>query len=217
MSIRTLLVDDHEIFMDGLRVLLSGEPDLEVIGEITDGRDAVQEAVTSVPDVVVMDVAMPGLNGIEATREITARRPEVKVLCLSMHAEGQFVQAALDAGASGYVLKECALAEVVRAIRAVVAGQVYLSPAIAGTVVEAMKVGRSAAYASAFAVLSDRERAVLQLLAEGHSTKELAARLHLSVKTIGTHREHIMGKLDIHSIAGLTKYAIREGLTSTAG
>ena len=217
MSIQILLVDDHEIFTDALRVLLSGEPDLEVIGRITDGRDAVREAVESVPDVVIMDVSMPGMNGIEATLEITRRRPEVKVLCLSMHAEGRFVRAALDAGASGYLLKECALAEVVQAIRAAVASQVYLSPAIAGTVVEAMKAGRSEAAASAFAVLTDRERGVLQLLAEGHATREIAARLHLSVKTIGTHREHIMGKLDIHSIAGLTKYAIREGLTSTAG
>ncbi|MCP3902028.1 MAG: response regulator transcription factor [Planctomycetes bacterium] len=213
---RILLVDDHEIFTDGLRALLSAEPDLEIIGRITNGRDAVREAVESAPDIVVMDISMPDMNGIDATREITARRPEVKVLCLSMHAEGQFVHAALDAGASGYLLKECAVAEVVRAIRAVAASQVYLSPAIAATVVDAMKSGRSDARGSAFEILTDRERAVLQLIAEGHSTRDIAERLHLSVKTIGTHREHIMTKLDIHSVAGLTKYAIREGLTSLA-
>lgn len=215
MSIRILLVDDHEIFTDGLRSLLSGEPDLEVVGQVADGRTAIGEVVECRPDVIVMDVSMPGLNGIEASREIKSLRPDVKVLILSMHAEGRFVQAALHAGASGYLLKECVLEELVRAIRAVAANQVYLSPAVAGTVVEAVRAGRSDAVASAFTVLTDRERTVLQLLAEGQSTKEIAACLHLSIKTIGTHREHIMKKVDIDNIAGLTKYAIREGLTSS--
>ncbi|NNF43014.1 MAG: response regulator transcription factor [Phycisphaerales bacterium] len=215
MTTRVLLVDDHAIFTDGLRVRLNAEDDLEVVGETRDGRDAVRDVADTKANVVFMDISMPGMNGIEATREIAAQRPGVKVICLSMHSERQFVQAALEAGASGYLLKDCAPAEAIRAIRAVIAGQVYLSPAVAGTVVEAMKNGGSGADASAFTVLTDRERSVLQLIAEGNSTRAIAERLHLSIKTIGTHREHIMHKLDIHSVAGLTKYAIREGLTTT--
>lgn len=217
MSTRILLADDHEIFTDGLCALLNAVPELEVVGTITDGGTAVREVAERAPDVVLMDISMPCMNGIEATREIATRQAEVQVLCLSMHAEPMFVRAALDAGASGYLVKECTLTELIRAIRAVAAGQVYLSPVIAGTVVEAMKAGRSEADNSAFSMLTARERGVLQLLAEGHSTKGIAARLHVSIKTVGTHREHIMGKLGIFSIAGLTKYAIREGLTSLAG
>ncbi|MDJ0865761.1 MAG: response regulator transcription factor [Myxococcota bacterium] len=213
---RILLVDDHGIFLQGLRALLSQRPDVEVVGEVTEGRAALEVAAECRPDVVIMDLSMPGMNGMDATRQLVKRFPDTKVLCLSMHAESLFVEAALEAGAAGYLLKDCVLDELARAIRTVVSGRVYLSPAIAGTVVEALKTSRSETPASAFSILTDRERAVLQLLAEGFSTKEIAARLHLSVKTIGTHREHIMAKLDIRSVAGLTKYAIREGLTSTA-
>ena len=218
MKTRILLADDHELFTEGLRSLLNAQPDMEVIGEARDGRAAVEQAAAMTPDVVVMDLSMPGLNGIEATRRITADCPGVKVLCLSMHDESRFVEGALDAGASGYLLKDCALEELGRAIHTVIADQVYLSPGIAGTVVEAYKNGASKrADSSVFSLLTEREREVLQLLAEGLPTREIAERLHVSAKTIGTHREHLMAKLDIHSVAGLTKYAIRENLTSAAG
>ena len=159
---------------------------------------------------------MPGMSGIEATRLISAERPAVKVLCLSMHADRGFVMGALDAGAAGYVLKDGAKTELLQAIRSVTQDQVYLSPAVAGAVVDAAR-SKSAPNASpALALLTEREREVLKLLSQGETTKEIAHRLHLSVKTVGTHREHIMEKLDIRSIAALTKFAIREGLTSAA-
>ncbi len=214
MSVRVVLADDHTMFLRGLRALLEKEPDLEVIAEVKDGREAVRVAHEKMPDLIVMDVTMPGMNGIEATREITAHLPKVKVLCLSMHSEERFVAAVLEGGASGYLLKECALEELLRAVRAVMANQTYLSPAITGTVMEGYKAHRSG-HPSPFSLLTGREREILQLLAEGHSTKDIAARLHLSVKTIDTHRHRIMDKLNIHSIAGLTKYAIRHGLTTT--
>jgi DNA-binding NarL/FixJ family response regulator len=215
MSIRVLLVDDHKLFLAGLRAVLEAEPGMEVIGEAEDGRSAIEAARKGRPDLVVMDLSMPDMNGVEATRQITAALPAVKVLCLSMHSEERFVDAALKSGASGYVLKDCDLDELLRAVRELAANRVYLSPAIGATVVEAYKRVEEGAEISAFSLLTAREREVLQLIAEGHSTPEIAERLGLSTKTIGTYREHLMEKLDIHSVAGLTKYAIREGLTST--
>jgi DNA-binding NarL/FixJ family response regulator len=156
------------------------------------------------------------MNGIEATHRLHSEQPAIKVLCLSMHAEARFVRAALDAGATGYLLKDSAYEELVRAIRAVVAGHVYLSPTIAGIVLEDFKASRSGSASTLFSILTEREREVLQLLAEGSATKEIAERLHISLKTVSTHREHIMEKLGIHSVAGLTKYAIREGLIDNA-
>ncbi len=214
MSIRIVLADDHDIFVAGLRALLETQPDMDVIGDAQDGPDAVKIVIDKQPHVVLMDVSMPGMNGIEATRQILAKRPRTRVLCLSMHSEQRFVSAVLEAGASGYLLKECALEELIRAVRTVVGGQTYLSPSVASSVVADYTEHRRAEE-TAFSVLTDRERQVLQLLAEGHSAKAIAGRLHVSVKTVGTHREHVMRKLDIHSVAGLTKYAIREGLTST--
>lgn len=217
MSIRILLADDHAIFLQGLRALLEPEPDMEVIGESRDGREAVNAVRKLRPHVVIMDTSMPGMNGIEATRQIAAEAPEIKVLSLSMHAAPRFVERAMEAGASGYLLKDCAFDELVRAIQEVMANRTYLSPPIAGVVVDAMRRRKPRASSpSQFALLTDREREVLQLLAEGHTAKEIAARLSLSIKTIATHRQHIMDKLAIHNIAGLTKYAIQEGLTSAA-
>jgi DNA-binding NarL/FixJ family response regulator len=216
MSIRVLLVDDHKLFLAGLRAVLEAEPGMEVIGEAEDGRSAIEAARKGRPDLVVMDLSMPDMNGVEATRQITAELPAVKVLCLSMHSEERFVDAALKSGASGYVLKDCDLDELLRAVRELAANRVYLSPAIGVTVLEAYKrKDEQGSEISAFSLLTAREREVLQLIAEGHSTPEIAERLGLSTKTIGTYREHLMEKLDIHSVAGLTKYAIREGLTST--
>lgn len=211
MSTRVLLADDHEIFLEGLVALLKSEPNIEVVGMVTDAIQAVREVRDQEPDIVIMDLSMPDMSGIEATQLIRTERPTVKVLCLSMHADRGYVMGALDAGASGYVLKDSAKKEVLDAIRAVVAGQVYLSPAVAGMVVDAAK---SNAATSALDLLTERERQITALLTKGRSTKEIADRLHLSVKTVGTHRSHIMAKLEINSIAQLTKFAIREGLTS---
>jgi len=213
MSTRVLLADDHEIFVEGLRSLLDKEPQLDVIGTVTDGAEAVQSAREQQPDIVVMDLTMPGMSGIEATRLITAERPTVKVLSLSMHADRGFVMGALDAGASGYVLKDGAKSELLDAIRTVMAGQVYLSPGIAGMVVAAARSN----VPPRFTPLTERESEVLKLLAQGETTKKIALRLRLSVKTVGTHRRNIMEKLNTDSIAKLTKFAIREGLTSAEG
>lgn len=215
VSIRIVLADDHGIFVAGLRALLEKQPDMDVVGDVGNGRDAVNMVLDKKPHVVVMDLSMPGMNGIEATRQILAKQPQTKVLCLSMHAERRLVAAVLDGGASGYLVKECALEELIRAVRTVMDGQIYLSPSVAGSIVADYTARRTEDGTAAFEVLTDREREVLQLLAEGHSAKDIANQLHISVKTVGTHREHVMRKLGIHSVAGLTKYAIREGLTST--
>ena len=216
MAIRVLLADDHRLFRSGLRSLLQQRSDMEVVGEAEDGREAAEMAASLVPDVVIMDITMPGLNGMEATRQIASRHPQVKVIALSVHSDRRFVENMLKAGASGYLLKDSSLEEVVRAIKAVLDNQTYLSPAIAGIVVEdllrrppAEEGGRPS-----LASLSSREREVLQLLAEGLSTKQIAARLFLSSKTVETHRRHIMEKTATGNLAELTKFAIREGITS---
>jgi len=205
------LVDDHQLLRAGLRTLLSKERDLEIVAEASDGREAVKLVAKHSPDVVVMDIGMPNLNGIEATRQIREIAPRTRVVALSMHSGAQFVSRMLEAGASAYLLKDSAHEELLHAVRAVTAGQVYLSPAITGVVVD--DYVRRAGTTNARPVLTPREREVAQLLAEGRSTKEIAGQLFLSVKTIETHRQHIMEKLNISSIAELTKYAIREGLT----
>jgi DNA-binding NarL/FixJ family response regulator len=217
MSIRLLLAEDHRIVREGLAALLLREPDLDLVGEAADGTELLKLARELRPDLVITELSMPGLNGMEAMRRIRAEVANVQSHCLSVHDEKQLVAAVIDAGAAGYLLKDCAFAELVRAVRAAVAGQVYLSPAIAGIVVEGYRAKRADAVESAFSQLTAKEREIVQLLAEGHSTKEIAARLSVSSKTVGTHREHIMGKLQLHSIAQLTRYAIREGLTSLDG
>lgn len=213
MKIRILLADDHRLFRDGLRTLLDQREDMEVIGEAVDGPAAVAAAAQHKPDIVLMDISMPDLNGIEATRKIVAEHSGAKIIMLSMHSDQRFVTESLRAGASGYVLKDCAIEELIEAIRTVSRKQIFLSATIAESVIKdyiGLTVNRSD---SVFSTLSAREREVLQLLAEGNSTKEIAARLDVSIKTVETHRKQIMDKLDIHSIAELTKYAIREGLT----
>ena len=209
-----LLADDHELFLTGLHALLENQPGLKVIGVAKNGRDALRKARELGPDLVILDISMPDLNGIEATRQITGELGS-KALCLSMHTETRVVAAALEAGASGYLVKDCELAELLRAVRAVTAGQTYLSPAIAGAVVDVLRKKRPIEEASARAVLTEREREVLQLLAEGWSSAEVASRLCISPKTVHTHRKHLEEKLHIRGIAGLTKYAVREGLTSS--
>jgi len=217
MGVRVVLADDHRILREGLRSLLEREPGMEVVGEANNGRATVELVEKLTPDVVVMDLTMPGLNGMEATRQILGRVPGVKVLALSMHSDKRFVGGALSAGASGYLLKDCAFEELVRAIGIVARGQTYLSPGIAGTVVEGYVRQAHGREAEAPSVLTVREREVLQLIAEGKTVKEIATTLSLSVKTVETHRGRIMAKLSIRSVAELTKFAIREGLTSLEG
>jgi len=214
MSIRILIAEDHKIVRQGLRSLLEQQPDVEVVAEAGDGREALRLVQETSPNIVVMDVVMPDLNGIEATRQIIARAPGVKVLALSMYSDSRLITGMLSAGASGYLLKESALEELVQAIHTVVTNQTHLSPAISRIVVKDYIDHLDGGHPSAFSLLTTREREVLQLLAEGMSVKQIAFQLGLSVKTIETHREQIMNKLNIHSVAELTKYAIREGLTS---
>lgn len=214
MSTRILLADDHRILREGLRSLLEKQADMEVVGEAENGRDAVRLARELSPDVAVVDISMPDLNGIEATRRIVSGCPRTKVIALSVHSHRRFIVEMLRAGASGYLLKDCAFKELVDAVRAVAAGGTYLSPAIAGVVAQGF-VGRSPSGSwSAFSVLSEREREVLQLLAEGGNPKEVARKLGLSASTIGVHRKNIMDKLGMDNLPELTKYAVREGLTS---
>jgi DNA-binding NarL/FixJ family response regulator len=214
MSIKVLLVDDHAIIREGLRSLLEKQPEMEVIADTDDGRKAHQLVRELSPDIVIMDITMPGLNGIEATRQITAEFPDVKVIALSIHSKRRYVADMLSAGATGYILKECLFDELVAAIKAVAAGGRYLSPRITDVVVSDYVKRLSASADSPFEALKDREREVLQLVAEGKSTKQIALELHVSVKTIEANRRQIMDKLNIHSIAELTKYAVREGLTT---
>jgi two-component system, NarL family, response regulator NreC len=213
-KIRIVLADDHKIIRDGLRALIEKEKGMEVVDEASDGREAVKLAWETRPEIVIMDVNMPDLNGIEATRQITSKFPEIKVIALSMHSDRRFVAEMLKAGASGYLLKDCAFDELIHAINVVRSRKVYLSPGVSGIVVAdyVEKLGSSENIAAN--VLSDREREVLQLITEGVSTKEIAEKLFLSAKTVETHRRQIMSKLNLFTVAELTKYAIREGLTS---
>jgi DNA-binding NarL/FixJ family response regulator len=214
MGVRIILAEDHRITREGLVNLLQERSDMQVVGEAENGREAVRLARELSPDLVIMDVTMPDLNGIDATRIITSGSNNTKVIALSMYSDKQFVQGMIQAGASGYLLKDCAFEELVSAIQAVIQGDTYLSPGIAGIVVQDYLNKLTTDRSSADTVLTNREREVLQLIAEGNSTKEIAASLSVSVKTVETHRRQIMEKLGIFSIAELTKYAIREGLTS---
>jgi DNA-binding NarL/FixJ family response regulator len=213
MSIRLVLADDHRIMREGLRALVERLPGMEVIGEAADGRTAVAMAKDLLPVVVVMDIGLPDLNGIEAARQITSQNPGIKVIALSMHSDGRYVTEMLKAGASGYLLKDSAFEELARAIRAVTAGKIYLSPAVTSTVVRDYLGRHPGARPVLSPSLTAREREVLQLVAEGKSTKEIAGQLQISSKTADTHRQRVMKKLKLHTVAELTKYAIREGLT----
>jgi len=214
MSTKILLADDHKIVRDGLRSLIEKQPGMAVVAEAENGRAAVKLARRLKPGVIIMDLNMPDLNGIDAARQIVAELPGTKIIVLSMHADKQFVLGALQAGASGYLLKDCAFEELARALQTVLKHQTYLSPEIAGTVVKDYLEQMCTIESAIEAALTPREREVLQLIAEGRSTKETADRLNVSIKTVESHRRNIMEKLNIHSTAELTKYAIRKGLTS---
>ena len=212
MAVTILLADDHNIMRKGLRSLLEKIEDFHVVAESEDGRNTVRLCKQLNPDIVIMDISMPDLNGIDATIQIREACPESKVIALSIHSDQRFVKQMLKAGASGYLLKDCAFEELEQAIRTATEDKMYLSPRVAGTVVKDYISRLSQEESSVFTLLSEREREVLQLLAEGRSTKEIAADLFISVKTIETHRQHIMKKLEIYKIPDLVKYAIKEGL-----
>ena len=198
---------------EGLRTLIEKQPDMEVVAEAENGRMAVQLARKLFPEVVVMDIGMPDLNGLEATRQILANNPKVKVIALSMHSAKRFVIEMLKAGSSGYLLKDCAFEELALAIRTVIANQIYVSPSINDMMIKDYVHNLSKTEFSVASILTPREREVLQLLAEGKTTKQISASLKVSVKTIETYRQQIMHKLNLHSVAELTRYAIREGIT----
>ena len=209
---RILLADDHRVLLDGLKSLIERERDLEIVAEAMDGREAVRKVLDEKPDVAVMDIGMPELNGIEAARQIHSRSPDTRLLALSVHSDRSYVRAMLSAGASGYLLKKAASDELIEAIRTVARGRFYLcrelQDEVMGDYVERL------ASQEDDGPLTDRERQILQLIAEGASTKEIAAALHVSASTVDTHRRHIMDKLKLTSVAELTKYAVRHGLTS---
>jgi DNA-binding NarL/FixJ family response regulator len=214
MKTRVLLVDDHTMMRQGLKYLLSECQDIEIVGECDDGREALDLVRTLSPDVVVMDIGMPELNGVEATRRIRAEFPKAKVVALSTHTDKRYVQNMLEAGACGYVLKIAAHAELVLSVRAAAVGKTYLSPEIAGAVVDRSTATHTPGVVSAYSTLGSREREVLQLVAEGKTSAQTAKEMHISIKTVETHRRNIVMKLGLHGTAELTKYAVREGLTS---
>ena len=213
-KIKILIADDHKITRQGLRSLLENEPDMEVAAEAEEGRGAVKLAGELKPDIVIMDVSMPDLNGIEAARQIVHKQPSIKVVALSMHSDNMFVTEMLKSGVSGYLLKDCAFEELASAIRSVIDGKTYLSPSISGVIVNGYLNRISNPETDNSEILSDREREILQIIAEGKTTKQIALKLHISIKTVETHRRKIMNKLNIFNVAELTKYAMRKGLTS---
>ncbi len=211
--IRVLLADDHTVMRAGLRLLLERQPDMAVIGEAADGRQAVELTETEKPEVAVIDIAMPNLNGIEATRQISGKYPNVAVVILSMHSDESYVMRALKAGAKGYLLKDSAEADLIRAVRAVKDGKSFFSPAVSKMLLEDyVRQLRQRGEEDSYELLSTREREILQLLAEGKTNKEVASLLNLSLYTVETHRAHILQKLSLHTVPDLILYAVRKGI-----
>ena len=212
---RIVLAEDHTILREGLRMLLSSHPDLEVVGEAADGRDAIQCVEDAAPDLVLLDLSMPRMDGMDAIREISKRSPETKILALTVHKAEEYVLAALQAGADGYALKDATQAELLSAIRSVLAGKRYLSPGVSEKVIEGYLAGKKARPTKTpWDSVTAREREVLKLIAEGHKNKEIAEILCISVKTVEKHRSNIMEKLDLHNVSDLTAYAIERGIVT---
>lgn len=214
MKIKIALADDHSIVRKGIRSLLESESDIEVVGEAGNGYEAIDLVKKYSPNLIIMDISMPDLNGMEATRMIINEHPGTLIIALSMHHDKRFIANMLESGAKGFLLKDCAAEELIEAVRTVMAGRTFLSKSITDVVVGDYVEQLRKKEKSLFQILSAREREVLQLLVEGKTTKEIASQLFLSIKTVETHRQQIMTKLGTHSIAELTKLAIREGLTS---
>ena len=212
--IKVIIADDHMIIRDGLRSLLERQPDMEVVAEAENGRIALKYVKELSPDVVIMDIGMRELNGIDATRQITEMSPGVKVLALSMYSDKRFIKGMLKAGASGYMLKDSAFKELIVAIRVIIGDKIYISPDVASTVTEDYLKQSPDRDSSIRSLLTSREVEVLQLLAEGKSAKQIASSLLLSIKTIESHRNRVMKKIDVNNIADLARYAIREGIIS---
>ena len=212
MSIKILLADDHAMLRHGLSRSFEQEEDIDVIGQTQDGYSTIEMVKELMPDIVIMDIGMPGLNGIETTRRIMQDCPQIKVIGLSMHSSDKYVREMFRAGAVGYLLKDCSFDELVEAIRTVMSGQTYISPAIGDMIIREY-TSKEDEHKSVFSVLSQREREVLQLLSEGKTTKQIGRRLQISPKTVEAHRLRVMDKLEIDNVAQLTKYAIQEGLT----
>jgi RNA polymerase sigma factor (sigma-70 family) len=214
-KIRLLLSDDHQLMRRGLRLMIEQQPDLTVVGEANDGREAVALAKSLKPDVVVMDIGMPNLNGIEAAQQITQSHPEIAVVMVSMHSDESYVLRALKAGAKGYLLKDSAEADVIKAVHAVAAGKSFFSPAVSKVLLDdyVRKLKRSRVE-DAYDLLTPREREILQLIAEGKSNKDVANLLNLSVYTVETHRANLMEKLRLHGVPELILYAVRKGIIS---
>lgn len=213
-QVRILIAEDHTILRQGLLALLSSNPEFEVVGEAEDGREAIRCVEKLRPDLVLMDLSMPRMNGTEAVEEIKKRHPETKVLVLTVHKSEEYILATLQAGADGYVLKDVTHVELMLAIKSVLAGKAYLSPEISDKVIEGYLEGRRPKSKSSWDTLTQREREVLKMIAEGHKNKEIAEHLCISSKTVEKHRANLMQKLNLHSAASLTTYAVEKGLVT---
>lgn len=212
---RIVIAEDHTILREGLRAILAADPGLEIVGEAEDGREAVRQAASKAPDLILMDLSMPRMNGLEAIREIRRQSPGTKILALTVHSSEEYVLAALEAGADGYVLKDATRSELVMAIRRILEGKRYLSPGISDAVIEGYLEGRRQLRPETpWESLTQREREILKLIAEGYKNKEVADYLCISLKTVEKHRANLMKKLDLHNAAALTAYAIEKKLVA---
>jgi DNA-binding NarL/FixJ family response regulator len=215
-KVRIVLAEDHTILREGLRALLTTDPDFEIIGEVADGREAVRFVEKQIPDLILMDLSMPRMTGMDAIREIKKRYPQTKIIALTVHKTEEYLRTTLQAGADGYVLKDATHGELMMAIKSVLKGKTYLSPGVSGKVIEGYLEGvESQMPYSTLGLLSQREREVLKLIAEGYKNKEIAADLCISLKTVEKHRANLMKKLDLHNAAALTAYAIEQGLVES--